>query len=347
MLKQYVTMKKIAEELNVSINAVSLALNEKKGVGRETRSRIIDKAEELGYFKNKSKYKKALSNKNICLMIQTKYFRNSDFYSTIVLGLENEAKRKGYEIIVNFPDEFRNIPNCLDENRVCGIISVGKISDEYLNKLKQYGIPLVVVDHMSLSIPTDCIISNNKQGSYRITRLLIRNGYRKIGFFGDLDYSMSIKERYEGYKEAIQTLPFITNYSCLVSYILKFSILKGIEKYVISHDLDMFSETVKSINHMPEAFVCSNDDAAVLLIHDLQKLNYRVPNDIAVVGFDNSSLATAVLPRLTTVNVHKEELGSEAVDRLLWRLGHPDGPIESIMMSVEIVERDSIKKINI
>ncbi len=343
-VKQRITMKKIAEELHVSVNAVSLAVNGKNGVGKETRNRILNKAEEMGYFDAKPQYGKAFANKNICLIIQAKYFQNSDFYSAIVLGLESEAKRKGYEVLVNFPDKFKDIPDCLIQGRVCGIISVGKISDDYLHELKQFRIPLVVIDHMSLAVPSECILSNNKQGSYAVTRLLIQNGYRKIGFFGDLNYSMSIKERFAGYREAIYTLPFFAGYSDTVQYILKFSALQDIEKSVIQHDLDKLADTVRKVHEMPEAFVCSNDDAAVLLMHALQKLNYRIPKDIAVVGFDNTALSTAVLPRLTTVNVHKEELGKEAVDRILWRLNHPDEPMKNTVLNVEVVERDSVKK---
>lgn len=344
-MEQRVTMKKIAEELHVSVNAVSLALNDKNGVGKATRNRILNKAEELGYFQSKSKYKKALASKNICLMISAKYFLKSDFYNKVVIGLENEAKKNGYEVLVNFPDQLQHIPDCVNEGRACGIILVGRISDVYLSELKLYGIPMVMVDHTSLTVPNDCILSNNKQGSYEVTRLLIQNGYRKIGFFGNLDYSMSIKERYFGYKEAIRTLPFIKNYVDAVQYVLQFSALNDIEESVICRNLDKLVDVVQKIHEIPQAFICSNDDAAVLLVHALQKLHYRVPEDIAVVGFDNTALSTEVLPHLTTVNVHKEATGEAAVDRLLWRLDHPNEPIKSIVLNVEVVVRDSVRKL--
>ncbi len=344
-MEQRVTMKEIARQLHVSLNAVSLALNDKSGVGKETRNRILNKAEELGYFKSKSKYKKALANKNICLMIPAQYFLKSDFYSKIVLGIENEAQKNGYEVLVNFPDQFQNVLECLDEGRACGIISVGRIRDFYLLKLRHYGIPLVLVDHMSLTVPSDCILSNNRQGSYGATRLLIENGYRQIGFFGDLDYSMSIKERYAGYADALHTLPFLADYSDTVQYTFHYSALKGIEKDVIHHNLDGIVGTVKKIQEMPQAFVCSNDEAAVLLIHALQKLHYRVPEDIAVVGFDNTALAATVRPSLTTVNIHRKDTGAAAVDHLLWRLHHRNEPSKNIVLNVEVVVRDSISKL--
>lgn len=337
-------MKNIAEQLNVSINAVSLALNDKSGVGKETRNLILNKAEQMGYFSEKAKYKKSLSNKNICILIKTQYFRNSDFYAKVLLGVEEEAKKNGYEILINFTDELNSIPDCVKESRVCGIISVGRISDEYLVELKKYALPIVVVDHSSMAEPIDCILSNNKLGSYRITSLLISSGYSKIGFFGDLNYSMSIKERFFGYQEAIRNLPSITGYHDVCRYALEYSVLGNIENYVIEHDIFKIIDQIKQIRQLPQAFVCSNDDAAVQLIHALQQLKYRVPGDFAVVGFDNTSLSTAISPRLTTVNVHKEFMGQAAVQRLIWRMSHLSEPLENIVLNVEIVERDSIRK---
>ncbi|MVB10155.1 putative HTH-type transcriptional repressor ExuR [Caprobacter fermentans] len=337
-------MKDIAKELNLSVNAVSLALNDKTGVGKETRNLIINKAEELGYFSEKTRYKKALANKNICILIKTQYFRNSDFYSKVLLGVEAEAKRNGYEILINFTDELISVPDCVKEGRACGLISIGQISDEYLTELKKQGLPIVVVDHNSMAESIDCILSNNKLGSYRVTRLLIDSGYRKIGFFGDLNYSMSIKERFFGYQEAIHRLPSVFGYPDVSRYVLAYSVLEDVEQSVIEHDVGKIVSQVKSIRRLPQAFVCSNDDAAGQLILALRRLGYCIPEDIAVVGFDNTALSNAISPRLTTVNVHKEFMGQVSVQRLIWRMSHRDEPRENILLDVEIVERDSINK---
>ncbi len=344
-MKQRVTMKNIADALGVSINAVSLALNDRSGIGKETRNRILDKADEIGYFDEKSKYKKSFANKNICIFIKAQYFRNSDFYSKVLLGVESEAKKEGYEVLVTFADELSDIPDCIKEGRVCGVITIGRISDEYLVKLKEHGLPLVVVDHSSMTEPADCILSNNKLGSYRITRLLIDSGYTRIGFFGDLDYSLSIKERCFGYREAIRTFPQVTSYADALQYIMEYSVLENLEQLVIEHDIDNIVLRVQHLRALPQAFVCSNDNAAIQLIHALQRLDCRVPEDVAVTGFDNSAISAAVLPRLTTVNVHKESMGRAAVQRLIWRLGHRNEPLESIVLNVEVVERDSIRKL--
>lgn len=343
-MKQRVTMKDIAKELNVSVNAVSLALNDKIGVGKETRNLIINKADEMGYFSEKKRYRKSLANKNICILIKAEYFMNSNFYAKVLLGVEEEAKKNGYEILINFTDELDRIPDCVKEGRVCGIISVGRISDKSLVELKKYGFPIVAADHSSLAEPTDCIISNNQLGSYRITRLLIDSGYRKIGFFGDLNYSMSIKERFFGYQEAIRSLPSISGYPDLCRYVLEYSVLENIEQFVIEQNIPRLIDQIRQIRQLPRAFVCSNDEAAIQLIHALRKLEYRVPSDLAVVGFDNTALSTAASPWLTTVNVPKELMGKSAVQRLIWRLSHLNEPLKNTVLNVDIVERNSVKK---
>lgn len=345
-MKQHITMKNIADSLNISINAVSLALNDRAGVGKELRNQILNEAERMGYFDKKTKYKKSLAGKNICIVIKTLYFQDSDFYSKVLFGVESEAKKEGYEVIVTFADEQTEIPDCIRENRVCGIITIGRISDERLLELKKHNLPLVLVDHSSLMEPADCILSNNKLGSYHMVRLLIENGYSRIGFFGDLNYSMSIKERFFGYREAILGLPAVTGYAEASRYILRYSILDSVEQLVIARDAGSIAGKLRQIPEMPQAFVCSNDDAALQLIHALSQLGYRVPIDIAVTGFDNSALASAILPRLTTVNVHKEFMGRAAVQRLIWRMDHRGEPLESIVLNVETIERDSVCKLS-
>ncbi|MFU0831498.1 MAG: putative HTH-type transcriptional repressor ExuR [Oscillospiraceae bacterium] len=344
-MKKKVTMKDIATRLHVSINAVSLALNNKGGVSSETRNRIIDTAERMGYFKDKKKYTNVVASKNICILIKKQYFRNSTFYAKILLGVEQEAKRKGYDVLIHFGDQLWEIPECVKMKRVCGIISIGQISDEYLMELKKHSIPIILVDHSSMCVPVDCVLSDNKLGSYQMTQLLIERGYRRIGFFGDLDYSMSIKERFFGYCQAIHSMAFEKNNNQFVDYILQFSVLNDIEKSIIQHDTIRIVQKIRLLKQIPQAFVCSNDEAAIQLIYALNQLNYNVPDDIVVTGFDNAASTNSLMLKLATVNVRKEEMGQIAVRKLLDRIEHLYKPFENTVLSVEIVNKHCIKQI--
>lgn len=343
-----ITMKDIAERLDISINAVSLALNSKAGVSEETRKQVLDVAEELGYLDKSPKFVKSFANKNICVIIKKYYFEDNTFYSKIMMGIGEESRRKGYDIITCLINETEeNIPSCIESKKVCGIIVIGTIEDEYLVKLKNYKIPVVLVDHTSLLESTDSILTDNKLGSFNITKLLIEKGYKDIGFFGDLEYSLSIKERFFGYREAIKKFLKFNNFKEAEVFIEDQSVLYDVEQNIIDKNIEGIKERINRINKIPEAFVCSNDNAAIALITSLKELGYMVPKDIAVVGFDDIVLSSLIEPKLTTVRVEKDFMGRKAVDRLLWRIENKKDPDEKTILSVEVIERDSVGNKNI
>ncbi|MFU7515596.1 LacI family DNA-binding transcriptional regulator [Clostridium sp. HCS.1] len=343
-----ITMKDIAEKLNISINAVSLALNSKAGVSEETRKQVLDMAEELGYLDKSPKFVKTFANKNICVIIKEYYFEDNNFYGKIMISIGEESRRKGYDIITCLINESEDsIPSCIESKKVCGIIVIGNIEDDYLIKLKAYKIPVVLVDHTSLLESTDSILTDNKLGSFNITKLLIERGYKNIGFFGDLDYSLSIKERYFGFIQSMKKFLDFKTYKELNEFIDSNSILYEIEEHIINKNLEAIKEKVKNLKVLPEAFVCSNDNAAISLISALKELGYVVPKDIAVVGFDDIVLGSLIEPKLTTVRVEKDFMGKKAVDRLIWRLDNKTCPDEKTILSVKIVERDSVGNKNI
>ncbi|MBU6134223.1 MAG: LacI family DNA-binding transcriptional regulator [Clostridium sp.] len=343
-----ITMKDIAERLDISINAVSLALNSKAGVSEETRKQVLDIAEELGYLDKSPKFVKSFANKNICVIIKKYYFEDNTFYSKIMMGIGEESRRKGYDIITCLINETEeSIPSCIESKKVCGIIVIGTIEDEYLVKLKNYKIPVVLVDHTSLLESTDSILTDNKLGSFNITKLLIEKGYKDIGFFGDLEYSLSIKERFFGYREAIKKFLKFNNFKEAEVFIEERSVLYDVEQNIIDKNIEGIKERINRINKIPEAFVCSNDNAAIALITSLKELGYMVPKDIAVVGFDDIVLSSLIEPKLTTVRVEKDFMGRKAVDRLLWRIENKKDPDEKTILSVEVIERDSVGNKNI
>ena len=265
-----------------------------------------------------------------------------------MMGIGEESRRKGYYIITCLINETEeSIPSCIESKKVCGIIVIGTIEDEYLVKLKNYKIPVVLVDHTSLLESTDSILTDNKLGSFNITKLLIEKGYKDIGFFGDLEYSLSIKERFFGYREAIKKFLKFNNFKEAEVFIEERSVLYDVEQNIIDKNIEGIKERINRINKIPEAFVCSNDNAAIALITSLKELGYMVPKDIAVVGFDDIVLSSLIEPKLTTVRVEKDFMGRKAVDRLLWRIENKKDPDEKTILSVEVIERDSVGNKNI
>ena len=131
-----VTMKDIAKKLNVSINAVSIALNDKPGVSDEMRLLILKTADEMGYINEKRKYLSVFSKSNIAIMMQSYYADTGHFYSIVLRSIVEEAKSLGYFSIMNyFDDSNMELPECIVDRKVAGIVIVGKISDMNLNQL--------------------------------------------------------------------------------------------------------------------------------------------------------------------------------------------------------------------
>lgn len=337
-----VTMKDIAKKLNVSINAVSIALNDKPGVSDEMRLLILKTADEMGYINEKRKYLSVFSKSNIAIMMQSYYADTGHFYSIVLRSIVEEAKSLGYFSIMNyFDDSNMELPECIVDRKVAGIVIVGKISDMNLNQLKQTGIPIVLVDFTSLYDSCDCVLTHNKQGGYMISDYVIQKGYRKIGFFGDLNYSLSFQDRFIGYKEALIHHQIINDYFD-DEYIKKYSFLENIEKYIINNQIDEVVKILKS-KELPDVLICANDSNAFAVIKALVQMGLRVPIDIGVTGFDDTPLCEKFIPPLTTVQVQKEGMGKEAVARLVDRIQRKDYPKKTELLSVKIIERASVK----
>lgn len=343
MRRKNVTMKDIANRLGISINAVSLALNDRSGIGEETKRRILDTAEELGYLEQSVKYAKTYSNKNICILLKHRFFRDFRFYGRILLGIEEEAKKSGYDVFINSFDT-EEVPACVEGHKVSGIIVLGKIEDTFLKRLKCYQLPVVLADYMSLEESTDSVVSDNRLGAYKMTTYLLDAGYTRIGYFGDTEYTPSTRDRFLGYQEAMQHYLHLGSFQESIRYVEQFSILTDVENYVICQDAEGLYGKFNKINTKPEALFCSNDELAVFLMRILQKKGYSIPEDIAIAGFDDIELSKMVTPALTTVHVQKKLMGKKAMQCLLHRMTHPNEEIEKTIMDVKIIERDSVRK---
>ena len=339
-MKKKVTMKDIAEVLGVSVNAVSLALNGKPGVSEETRRNILRTANEIGYIDFSSRYDKTFSDACVCVIIKKKSY-GSGFYTKIIYGVESEAKRHGYNLTLQFYEDSQKMPTCILKRKVCGVIIIGQLPNEYLDMVYRTGLPTVLVDHSSHHVPVDCILTGNKSGVVKSMTHLIRCGYRKIGFFGDYSYSSSFKERFDGYLEAMQKL--CPDLKELFRTITRWSVLEQIEDLILRRDTLAIAKILETMEELPEAFQCANDQNAFILNNALQYLGYKVPEDVAVVGFDDGDLAKIAFPPLTTLHISTVQMGIKAFQRLLWRLDHREVTPEKIVMNVELRVRESTK----
>lgn len=335
-----VTMKDIAKELNISINAVSIALNDKPGVSESMRLKILRTADKMGYINEKHHYLSVFSKSNICILMQSYYANTGHFYSTVLRSIVERAKQLSYMSILNyFEDNQFEFPDCIIDRKVAGILVVGKISDQNLNQLKNTGIPVVLVDYTSLGDTCDCVLTHNKQGGYLITQYVLDKGYKRVGFFGDLEYSLSFSDRFMGYKQALVNRNIIDD---IESYINQYSILHETENYVLENDVHSIVSLLEK-RELPEVFVCANDSNAFILLNALTLMNIKVPDQIGITGFDDTPLCDKTIPKLTTVQVQKELMGEIAVNKLIDRIHRENDVQMTQLLSTKIIERDSVK----
>lgn len=335
-----VTMKDIAKELNISINAVSIALNDKPGVSDSMRLKILRTADKMGYINEKHHYLSVFSKSNICILMQSYYANTGHFYSIVLRSIVERAKELGYMSILNyFEDNQFEFPDCIIDRKVAGILVVGKISDQNLNHLKNTGIPVVLVDYTSLGDTCDCVLTHNKQGGYLITQYVLDKGYKRVGFFGDLEYSLSFSDRFMGYKQALVNRNISVD---IESYINQYSILHETEKHVLENDVESVVSLLKK-SELPEVFVCANDSNAFILLNALTLMNIKVPDQIGITGFDDTPLCDKTIPKLTTVQVQKELMGEIAVNKLIDRIHRENDVQMTQLLSTKIFERDSVK----
>ncbi len=338
-----ISMEDIANKLGVTKNTVSLVFRNMPGISEKTRKSVFETAKELGYkYKKDSKKNgsKKVVLKNICLLQSKSTFDSTGFFSLIQLGVESEAKRNNLNVYLHiYDDSSQNfeVPACVKDGNIAGIITLGRISKSNLKTLLAYKLPVVMIDHYYDDIYTDTILSDNQCGGFAATEYLINSGHTDIAFSGDINVSISFFDRFQGYLKALDTngilvkKNFLWTDKCL-----------GV---IVNDGLECVVNELKTKTSLPSAIFCCNDMEALAFIRAIQSMGYSVPDDISVVGFDNIDTAQNFLPELTTLNVSKELMGIRAIQKLLYRINNSTSPKEKLLLAANLVERQSVRKI--
>lgn len=335
------TIKDVAAEADVSISTVSLVMNEKEGVSPDTRSRVLQTAERLGYVPTGAA-RQLVSRRtgNVGFVVREDHFTRSEpFYTRVFLGTEFEAHHHNqYVLLTTIPEQYApgaNTPRFLRERNVDGLLIAGKVDAGFIEEVRAMGIPMVLVDYDAEGAPA--VMIDNQAGAREAVAHLIDRGHRRIAFLGaDLGHP-SLKERLDGYRLALAAagiaedpdLLFVTNEA----------------KPERGTGLTLGQAVLASD---ATAVFCVNDALALGVLDVARRQGIVVPDELAVVGFDDVAGAADALPPLTTVRVFKEQLGELALRRLndlLFATGAPEPRYartsQRIKISTELVVRSS------
>jgi LacI family transcriptional regulator len=338
-MKGKINISDIARESGVSVSTVSLALNNKPGVSSGTRSHVLEIAEKLAYpIRSKFGKDKNCLLSTIGMVVKTEPNlppQANPFYSKVIVGIEDVCRRMGINLLfTTLPVDERNlpveVPPLLYNDMVDGLLMVGTFVDETITSISgKKTPPIVLVDGYSNTESYDMVISDNFRATYRAVEYLIHKGHRHIGLIGSEENCYpSLKERRNGYRRALKS----NNISD--SYIANFNISK-------SHGMN---ETIALLKEHPQitALFCVNDDVGSYVIKAVQSQGKRVPDDISIVSYDDTYLATNSLPAMTTVHVDTVAMGRAAVHLLSLRTENPESARMTLTIHTKLVERDSV-----
>jgi LacI family transcriptional regulator len=338
-LRKKVRISDVARLSGVSLSTVSLVLNNRPGVSEETRITVIKAANELGYSSlGNGGRSPAAQLQTIGMVIKTHVNmipQANPFYSKVMMGIEDTCRNKGIQLLFStIPVDENNqpveMPALLNNLPLDGLLLVGAyVNPVFGAHLLQRRIPTVLVDGYSENQDFDSVLSDNFRAAYHAIEYLLDKGHRHIGLVGSDDLSFpSLRERRNGYLRALKERDIPD------SYIASFNI----------NQTHGFKETTDLLRQNPHitALFCVNDDIASSSLRAAQSLGLKVPDDLSIIGYDDTYLAANTHPALTTLHVDTLSMGRAAVRLLSMRIENPASARMTLLTHPQLIERESV-----
>ncbi len=335
-----VNIKTVAEKADVSTATVSRVLRDYPGVKEKTRKKVLKAITYLNYEVNAVARSLRRKKTNTIGVIVGNLL--SQFYSIIAKAVEDVAQKNGYNMILcngdDDPQKELKYLKVLKSNRVDGIIltPTGK-NAEYVNRLIDSGTEVVLLDRLIEGVNCDAVLADNANGAYKAVKHLIDQGYRKIAIItGYIDRTTG-RERLNGYLRAISEAG-IPRDDTLIK-VGNFKKRSGIE----------LTKEILQMENRPEAIFVSNLDMTLGALITIKEMGLKIPDDIGIVGYDDSDWSTILNPPLTTISQPVYNLGSTASEMLIKKIEVKESAIGNepliITLNTNLIVRNSTKKI--
>lgn len=334
-----ITIYDIAAQLGVSPATVSRALNNRSSISLTTRKKINALAEKLGYRHNT--FASSLRLQRTYTIGVIVHELNSYFITSVLAGIESIATQAKYNLIIAHSAETSKLEvanaNNLFHKRVDGIIASLSFDTEDLSHFKQFharNIPVVFFDRVFESGEGTKVIINNFQAGYDATAHLIQQGCTNIAHITSSLKRNVYAERMRGYKQA------------LIDHELRFDENMIIVDGFKEEDAIRSANRILAMKLLPDGIFITNDFCAAVVMQILKDTGIKVPEDIAIVGFNNDSIGKVVSPKLTTINYPGFEMGQLAARNLI---NHLNGVWDinltnTIIIKSELIVRESSLK---
>ncbi|WP_258099805.1 LacI family DNA-binding transcriptional regulator [Marinoscillum pacificum] len=334
------TIHEIAKALNTTASTVSRALNNNPRISEETRNKVLKMAEKLGYEPNTMAASLRRGHSKIIGIIVP--YADRIFFSSVIRGIEEEVKKSGYNVIIC--QSYEKIENEVDDvnalmaAQVAGIIiSISRETNKYdhLKKVMNKNKPLVLFDRTAETINTSSVAIDDFQGAYSAVNHLIENGFKQIAFFSGNKKVSIFRERFRGYQAAMRD----NNLLIPDEYIIE-----------VPSDVDqgkLVTQQLMSLPNPPDAICSSSDFSALGAIKWLKENNFKVPDDVGVIGFGNDPFTQYLEPTMTSVDQKSKDMGKTAAQVLLEQLEGKNSIARKVLLSPELIIRDSSQKLAI
>jgi DNA-binding LacI/PurR family transcriptional regulator len=334
--KREITIYDIASELNVSPSTVSRALKDHYSIGKEMIEAVKKLARERGYRPNHiaASLRKNKTN-TIGVMIS---WINRPFISSMISGIEEEASNAGCNVIISqshdsYEHEIANA-RALYNSRIGGLIVSLAMETRKYNHFSTFldnDIPVVFVDRVTDELNCDKVVIDNFAAGLMATTHLIEQGCKRIAHIGGAQHRSIYKQRAMGYLEALRR----HNMEIDESLILSGEMLNSEEGY-------RMTEHLMSLPNPPDAIFSANDTAAVSAIQYAKHNGIKIPQKLAVMGFNNDPVSLIIDPTLSTVSHPAVDMGKIAARQVLKHREHKDIiTSETITLKTDLIIRES------
>lgn len=312
----YITIKDIAKKLNISIATVSRAFNDKNDIKLDTKNLILKTAKEMGYRPNPMA-KKLTQKRSLTIGIVVPEFLNS-FFPEVIIGAQEILFEKGYQVLItqsneNFETELSNI-KALEDSMVDGII-ISQTSEtknvEYYQNLINSGFPIVFFNRVCNEISSAKVLFNDYKWAFFATEHLINQGYSNIYHLKGKESVSLTNDRTRGFVDAHTKHKLTINKEQIVP--TGFAIEDG----------QRVANAIIDSGEIPDAIFASNDTSAIGAMQVFKKRGFKIPEDIAFVGFTESRMGAIIEPPLTSVLQPAKEIGREAARLVLEQIENP------------------------
>lgn len=328
------SMNDVAKRAGVSIATVSRVLNNNGNVNDATRAKIKKAIKDLKY--QPSRVAKRLRSKSISSNLLGVLIPDIEnpFYVDVLRGIEEMAYSNNYAIIMcNFGQDEKKEKlylEILQSEAIDGlVVAPAHEDDPRLKKMVKDGLPVVCVDRGLKDANVDVVLVDNVTGAYNAVDYLIKSGYRRIAYIGGLLAIPSTTLREKGYRKALTEngIPFDKE-------LVKF----GDSKHRSGVKL---CEELLSLPNPPNALFTGNNLITLGALETIHKWKLKIPEDIAIVGFDDMQWSSSLNPPLTAVRQPAMEIGKRAVELLLQRIKDPGRSSIQMTLNTELMKRSS------